>query len=103
MRKFFLGGALALFGFVNMANAQYSGQRDASYLAIVKAVSDYKIYDEEEERNLQKLREDQRFNEKLNKMIGELQNTRSKNSKNKKVLKVLLDAGKEIDDILNVN
>ncbi len=97
---------LALFCVVTFVNTSYaitSSQKDASYLAIVKAVADYKINDEEEVRHLNELRQDQRFNKKLNEMIDELQNSRSKNSKNQKVLDVLLQAGKDIDRILGVN
>lgn len=82
------------------AQAQYSSSKNAQYLATIKAVANYKINDEEEYRNVEKLRQDARFNEKLQSMLNKLQNSRNKNSDNKKILKILEDAGKEIYDIL---
>ncbi len=82
------------------AQAQYSSTKNAQYLATIKAVANYKINDEEEFRNVEKLRQDARFNEKLQTMLNKLQNSKTKNSDNKRILKILEDAGKEIYDIL---
>ncbi len=82
------------------AEAQYSSTKNAQYLATIKAVANYKINDEEEFRNVEKLRQDARFNEKLQSMLNKLQNSKTKNSDNKRILKILEDAGKEIYDIL---
>lgn len=82
------------------AQAQYSSTKNAQYLATIKAVANYKINDEEEYKNVERLRQDARFNEKLQGMLNKLQNTKTKNSDNKRVLKILEDAGKEIYDIL---
>lgn len=82
------------------AQAQYSSTKNAQYLATIKAVANYKINDEEEIDNVEKLRQDANFNRKLQKMLNKLQNSKNKNSDNKKVLKILEDAGKEIYDIL---
>ncbi len=90
--------AMALSPF--SAQAQYSSTKKAQYLATIKAVANYKINDEEEFRNVEKLRQDARFNEKLQSMLNKLQNSKTKNSDNKRILKILEDAGKEIYDIL---
>ncbi len=82
-------------------NAQYSANKEAQYLAVVKAVSNVKINDEENLRQVEKLRENTRFNEKLQKMLNKLDNSRNKDSKNRKVLQILERAGKEIYDLLD--
>lgn len=82
------------------AKAQMAASKEAAYLATITAVSAYKINDEENLKNVEKLRQDKRFNEKLQKMLSQLSNNRTKNTKNKKVLQILEDAGKEIYDLL---
>ncbi len=82
-------------------NAQYSASKEAQYLAVVKAVADFKINDEEHLRKMEKLRENERFNRKLYDMIQKLDNGRIKNSKNRKVLQILEDAGKQLYDLLD--
>lgn len=92
--------AIALLGFAAPSSAQMSASKNAQYLATIKAVADYKINDEEELRNVERLRQNERFNRQLQDMMSRLQNTRTKNSKNQRILKILEDAGKEIYDIL---
>ncbi len=99
MRIIFLSIAAALLLPVSAA-AQMSASKDAQYLATIKAVSAYKINDEETLRDIERLRENKRFNNDLQKMLNKLQNTRTKNSDNKKVLQILENAGKQIYDIL---
>ena len=82
-------------------NAQYSASKEAQYLAVVKAVANVKINDEENLRQVEKLRENTWFNEKLQKMLNKLDNSRNKDSKNRKVLQILERAGKEIYDLLD--
>lgn len=78
------------------AHAQYAAQRDAQYMATLKAVVNYKINDEENLRDVESLREDRRFNQKLTRMLEKLQNTRTKNSINRRVYNILLKAGEQI-------
>lgn len=101
MRIMWLIIAFSVFSLSSTANAQMSASRDAQYLATIKAVADFKINDEENLREIEKLRENKRFNQKLQKMLSQLDNSRTKNSKNKKVLQILEEAGKEIYNILN--
>ncbi len=81
--------------------AQFSAQRDAMYIATLKAVTDYKINDEENIRDIEALRENRRFNKELSVMLSKLSNNRNKNSVNNRVYRILLKAGKEIYNELN--
>lgn len=82
------------------AAAQYASQMDAAYLATIKAVADYKINDEENLKQVNELRENEKFNKKLAKMLEQLNNKRTKTGKNRQVYQILQKAGKEIYDIL---
>ena len=44
---------------------------------------------------------DERFNEKVAKLMSELTNSKSKNSKNKKIYNILYQAGKQLYNELN--
>lgn len=100
MKKFLLLIFLFVTFFSFRASAQYASQMDAAYLATLKAVMDYKIDDEENLKEMEELREDQRFNRKLQNMIDKLNNTRTKTGKDRRVYDVLLKAGKDIYNIL---
>lgn len=76
--------------------AQYSAQQDAEYIATLKAVVNYKIDDEENLKDIENLRENQAFTRKLTRMMNKLQNTRTKNSANRRVYNILLKAGRDI-------
>jgi curli biogenesis system outer membrane secretion channel CsgG len=82
------------------AQAQYASQMDAAYLATVKAVADYKINDEETLQEVNQLREDEKFNQKLSQMLSKLNNDRTKTGKNRRVYEILKQAGKEIYNTL---
>lgn len=86
---------------INCANAQYTTQKDASYIATLKAVLDYKMDDEENTKELADLRENKRFNLKLAQMMKKLSNNRTKDSKNSRIYKILIRAGKDIYNELN--
>lgn len=100
MKKIVLALILLISGY-SVAEAQMAATRDAQYIAVLKAVVNYKIDDEENIRNIERLREDRRFNEKLQKMLDKLSNERSKNTTNRRVLQVLEQAGKEIYNLLD--
>lgn len=82
------------------AKAQYASQQNAAYLATIKAVADYKIEDAEEIDKVNELRQDEKFNQKLQKMLDQLNNDRTKTGKNRQVYDILKRAGKDIYDIL---
>ena len=85
----------------DLASAQYTSQREAMYIATLKAVVNYKINDEDNLSDIEKLRQNRRFNERLQEMLDKLQNTRNKNSTNKKVYNILLKAGEDIYKLLD--
>lgn len=85
----------------SIANAQFAAQKDASYLATLKAVLDFKMSDEENIKDLNLLRENVNFNRKLARMMTKLSNNRSKDSTNTKIYKILKKAGKDIYNELN--
>ncbi len=87
---------LSLVISISSARAQYAAQRDAMYIATLKAVVDYKIDDEENLRDVESLRQNQRFHRDLTKMMSKLTNKRSKDSTNAKIYRILLKAGKDI-------
>ena len=82
------------------AHAQFAATKDAQYLAVIKAVADYKIDDEEKLKDVEALRQNANFNRKLQKMLEKLSNSKNKNSENRRVLQILERAGKEIYDVL---
>ncbi len=90
-----------LFFLTSSAWAQLSATREEQYIAVLKAVVNYKINDVEYIRNIERLREDQRFNAKLQKMLDKLSNNRSKNTTNRKVMDILEQAGKDLYRLLD--
>ena len=95
MRIILLSGIFC-FAFAVSAKAQFTAQKEAQYMATLKAVTDYKINDEENLKKVEQLRQDARFNLKLSRMLEKLQNTKTKDSKNQRIYKILLNAGEEI-------
>lgn len=98
-----LGLAVAALGVLaaGCAAAQYSAQNEAKYIATLRAVVNYKIDDQENIRDIEALRQNRQFNEKLQRMLDKLSNERTKDAKNRRVLKVLEQAGEEIYKILD--
>lgn len=94
--KFFLLIIAVVISVSFNASAQYTSQKDAMYLATIKAVADYKIDDKENIKNIEALRSNKRFLQELRSMISKLSNNKNKNSTNNKVYKILINAGKEI-------
>lgn len=81
--------------------AQYSSQNDAKYMATLKAVVNYKIDDQENIRDIEALRQNRQFNEKLQRMLDKLSNERTKDAKNRQVLKILEKAGEDVYKVLD--
>ena len=101
MKKFCIFLMLLAVFFCKPTLAQYSAQKEEVYMATLKAVTDYKMDDEENIKDLDQLRENERFNKELHKMIEKLSNRRTKNSTNIRVYRILLQAGKELYRELN--
>ena len=78
----------------------FAARKEAEYIATLKAVVNYKINDEENLQDIEALRQDKRFLQDLQQMLNKLTNSRTKNTTNKRVQKVLEQAGKDIYNIL---
>lgn len=81
--------------------AQYSSQNDAKYIATLKAVVNYKIDDQENIKAVEALRQNRQFAQKLQRMLDKLNNERTKDAKNRQVLKILEKAGEDIYKVLD--
>ncbi len=92
---------LSIFLFKGEAMAQFSAQKDAQYIATLKAVVNYKINDEEIVQDIESLRQNKVFLQKLQRMLNKLQNTRTKNTTNTKVQQILEKAGQDIYRLLD--
>lgn len=93
-----------LFSFlcVGIAKAQYSSQKDAANIIIAKVIADHKMNDQEYINDIEALRENTRFNNKLQKMVQEVSNAKNKDFKSKKVDQILRKAGEDIDKVLGI-
>lgn len=101
MRLFAPVLALSLVVGAQNVSAQFSAQKDAQYIATLRAVINYKIDDEENLRDIESLRQNQAFAQKLQRMLNKLQNTRTKNTTNRRVQQILEKAGKDIYNLLD--
>ena len=99
MRKFL--AVLVAVCFAMPAHAQYSASKDAQYIATLKAVVNYKIDDEEILDDVQNLRENRSFMVRLQRKLEKLDNRRTKNSTNRKIMKILEKAGEDISKALD--
>lgn len=97
--KYLAMGAVLFCGAT--AQAQYSAQKDAQYIATLKAVVNQKINDEEIIKDIESLRQNKSFNEKLQRMLDKLSNRRTKNTTNRRVLQILEKAGEDIYKLLD--
>ena len=100
MRRALIFVIIILLCNINNSLAQFAADKDAAYLATLKAVADIKINDEEELDNVNRLRQDPQFNQKLYQMVQKLSNSKNKDSKNQRILRILKKAGKDIYDEL---
>ena len=101
MPKFGLFTVLILVLLSCPSQAQFSASKDAQHVATLKAVVNYKIDDENIEKDIEKLRENRMFMERLQRMLNKLDNRRSQDSTNRKVMKILEDAGEELYKLLD--
>ncbi|MFV0625740.1 MAG: hypothetical protein ACK5N8_00130 [Alphaproteobacteria bacterium] len=102
MKKIYFSVFILSVLFSVPAEAQLSATKDAQYLIIAKVVADYKMQDEEFVNDIDSLRDNERFNRKLQRMLESISNSRSKDSKNRQIVNILEKAGKDIDKILNI-
>ena len=86
--------------FISSSSAQTTAQRDARNLAILRAVINFKIDDEETLRDVEALREDEAFVRRLQGMLERLTNSRMKDSRNRRVMNILIQAGDDLHNVL---
>ena len=77
------------------AYAQMSSLTRAKYIATLKVVANYKMDDQDITRDMDKLRESEKFKKDLEKMVSKLNNKRS-NALDRRIMKILEQAGKDI-------
>ncbi len=99
--KYLVFCSTLFFALHGYAQNYTTSDMDAVYLATLKAVVDYKINDAETLKQIEKLRQDEKFDKKLRKMLGELNNQKRKNAQNKRIFDVLKTTGKKIYNELN--
>ena len=87
--------------FSALAAPVLNASKEASYFATLKAVLDYKMQDEKIKDDLEKLRQDEKFNEWLKKSLSKLSNNKNKTGKNQNIYNILLDSGSRIYNQLN--
>jgi len=78
------------------ANAQMASLNKAKYLATLKVVSAHKMGDKDMLSDFDKLRESERFKKDLEKMVNKLDNSKPNEATNRKIMRILEQAGKEI-------
>lgn len=86
--------------FANQAHAQTAALNKAKYVTVLKVIADHKMADEELRPDIDKLREYDRFQQDLRKMMAKLDNTKPNEAKNRRIMRILERTGKEIYDIL---
>ena len=82
--------------FSGNASAQMSYLNKAKYITTLKVVANYKLDDSEIAEDVDKLREHKAFNQELSKMLKKIDNSKSDNAKNRRIMRILEQAGKDI-------
>ena len=91
--------ALVLAGVIGVSwnvSAQMSHLNKAKYISTLKVVANYKLNDSEIAEDVDKLREHKAFNQELSKMLKKIDNSKSDNAKNRRIMRILEQAGKDI-------
>lgn len=89
---------LVFFCFVMImpAQAQMASLNKAKYVTVLKVVASHKMNDKDLEPDIEKLRENAKFKRELSKMLDKLDNSHPNDATNRKILRILEDAGKNI-------
>ena len=88
--------SLFCFLFALPAQAQMASLNKAKYVTVLKVVATHKMKDKELEPDIAKLREHAKFKQELSKMLDKLDNSRPNEATNRKIVRILEQAGKEI-------
>ena len=78
------------------AQAQMVALNKAKYIATLKVVVNHKMGDADIKDDLVKLRESERFKKDLEKIVSKLDNSKPNEAKNRRVMRILEQAGREI-------
>lgn len=78
------------------ANAQMTSLNKAKYIATLKVVTNHKMGDKDMVSDFERLRESERFKKDLEKMVGKLDNSKPNDLTNRKIMRILEQAGKDI-------
>lgn len=82
------------------AYAQTASLNKAKYVTVLKVITDHKMNDADLKPDVDKLREYDRFQRDLYKMMAKLDNSRPSEAKNRRIMRILERTGKEIYDEL---
>lgn len=82
--------------FAKPVDAQLAATSKAKYVAILKVVVNYKIGDEDISSDIERLRESERFKRELEKITAKLDNSKNSNATNRRVMRILEQAGKDL-------
>lgn len=91
---------LFLILFIVPAQAQNAALNKAKYVTVLKVITDHKMNDAELKPDVDKLREYDRFEKDLRKMMAKLDNSKPSEAKNRRIMRILERTGKEIYDEL---
>lgn len=94
MWKYFL--VAFLFFSSHSVQAQMASLSDAKYMAVLKVVVNYKMGAEEISRDLDRLRESERFKRELEKIVDKLDNSKTSDATNRRIMRILEQAGKDV-------
>lgn len=86
---------LLLF-FPTIAFGQATALNEAKYLATLQVISKHKLNDASIVDDVDKLRTYEKFEKELSKMVNKLDNSRPNDGKNRKIMRILERAGREI-------
>ena len=88
--------SLFCFLFALPVQAQMTSLNKAKYVTVLKVVATHKLKDKDLEPDVAKLREHEKFKQELSKMIGKLDNSRPNDAINRRIMRILEQAGKDI-------
>lgn len=100
MKKVFVFVFCFVLGAASGAMAQTASLNKAKYVTVLKVIAEHKMDDQELVADIDKLRQYDKFKKELVKMMNKLDNSKPNEIKNRKIIKILERAGKEIYDEL---
>lgn len=87
---------LFCFMWVLPAQAQMASLNKAKYVTVIKVVSDHQLDNKDIASDVDKLRDSSKFKQDLRKMLEKLDNEHPNTAKNRKIMRILEQAGRDI-------